>query len=131
VLLRIVIMVLALLDGVLHLWLNQVLFRGNFFGPQQFPSPFPLQLNHLFTLNFIGYVVLAITFWYGRRLFGARRWLIDVVLIVYTVLSITGWLQIGAPNPMGLGYISKALEVTLIVLLVIHIRRGRPEAPVI
>ncbi len=67
VLLRIVIVVLALLDGVLHLWLNQALFRGNFFGPQQFPSPFPLQLNQLFTLNFVGYVVLAIVFWYGSR----------------------------------------------------------------
>jgi hypothetical protein len=129
--LRIVIVVIALLDGVLHLWLNQVLFRGNFFGPQGFPSPFPLQLNHLFTLNFIGYVVLAIAFWYGSRLLGARRWLIDVVMIVYTVLSITGWLQAGAPNPTNLGYISKALEVALIVLLVIHLRGPRPEAPVI
>jgi hypothetical protein len=128
--LRAVIVALAVLDGALHLWLNQVLFRGNFFGPQQFPSPFPLQLNHLFTLNLIGYVILAIAFWYGSRLLGGRRWLIDVVLIVYTLISIVAWLQIGGPNPQGLGYISKALEVALIVALLVHLRRARPDAPV-
>ncbi len=54
-----------------------------------------------------------------------------MVLIVYTALSIVGWLQIGAPNPMGLGYISKVLEVALIVLLIVHMRGGRTDAPVI
>jgi hypothetical protein len=131
VLLRTVIAVLAVLDGALHLSLNQVLFRGNFFGPQQFPSPFPLQMNHMFTLNFIGYVVLAILFWYGRRLFGSRRWLIDVVMIVYIALSIIGWLQIGGPNPQGLGYVSKTLEVALIIALVVHLRGARRAVPVI
>jgi hypothetical protein len=124
-----VIAALALLDGALHLWLNQVLFRGNFFGPQPFPSPFLLQLNQLFTLNFIVYVILAIVFWYGNRLFGARSWLIDVVLIVFTGLSIIGWLQIGAPNPRGLGYISKALEVALIIALAMHLGGMKKAAP--
>jgi len=131
VLLRVVIVVLAVLDGALHLWLNQALFRGNFFGPQQFPSPFPLQMNHMFTLNFLGYVILAILFWYSGRLLGARRWLIDLAMIVYAALSISGWLMIGGPNPQGLGYISKAFEVALIIALAVHLRGARADAPVI
>lgn len=130
-LLRSIIVVLALADGVLHLWLNQALFRGNFFGPQGFPSPFPLQMNYLFTLNFIAYVVLAVLFWFGGRMLGTRRWLVDLALIILAALSIIGWLQIGAPNPMGLGYISKALEVALIGAAVVHVsllRRAAPES---
>lgn len=130
-LLRTVIVVLAVLDGALHLWLNQALFRGNFLGPQQFPSPFPLQMNHMFTLNFVGYVILAILFWYSGRLLGSRRWLIDVVMIVYAALSIICWLMIGGPNPQGLGYISKALEVALIIALAVHLRGARTNAPVL
>jgi hypothetical protein len=124
VLLRIAIVVLALADGVLHLALNQVLFRGNFFGPLPFPSPFPLPMNQLFTLNFVGYVVLALAFWLAPRFVGQRVWLLDVVMIGYTVLAIVGWVQIDMPNPMGLGYLSKALEIALIVALVVHAARS-------
>src|SRR4051812_37703461 len=104
--LRIAIVLLAIVDGLLHLALDWVRFRGNFFGALPFPSPFPLPLNQLFVLNFIGYVVLAVAFWYAPRLLGPRRWLIDLVLMVYSVLSIVGWVQIGMPNPQGLGYFS-------------------------
>jgi hypothetical protein len=124
VLLRIAIVVLALADGVLHLALNQVLFRGNFFGPLPFPSPFPLPMNQLFTLNFVGYVVLALAFWLAPRFVGQRVWLLDVVMIGYIVLAIVGWVQIDMPNPMGLGYLSKALEIALIVALVVHAARS-------
>jgi hypothetical protein len=118
--LRIAIVVLALADGILHLALNQVLFRGNFFGPLPFQSPFILPMNLLFVLNFVGYVALAAVFWYAPRYMGSRRWLVDAVLIVYTLLSIAAWLQIGSPNPQGLGYLSKALELALIVALAVH-----------
>jgi hypothetical protein len=129
--LRIAIVILALADGVLHLALNFVLFRGNFFGELPFPSLFPLQLNQLFTLNVLGYVVLALTFWFAPRFLGSRTWLLDVVLIGYTVLAIIGWVQIGMPNPQGLGYTSKAIEAALIVALLAHTARelGR-SAPV-
>jgi hypothetical protein len=117
--LRLVIVLLALADGVLHFALNFVLFRGNVFGTLPFRSPFPLPMNQLFLLNFVGYVVLAVVFWYAPRFLGPRRWLVNVVLIVYTLLSIIGWVKIGLPNPQGLGYLSKALELALIVALAV------------
>ncbi|MCC6178402.1 MAG: hypothetical protein IT305_24110 [Chloroflexi bacterium] len=125
--LRPLIVVLALADGILHFALNFVLFRGNLLGPLPFQSPFPLPLNQLFTLNLIGYVMLVAAFWYAPRFLGSRRWLMDLVLIVYTALSIIGWAYIGMPNPRGLGYVAKGLEIALIAALAAHIWRvGRP-----
>jgi hypothetical protein len=53
--------------------------------------------------------------------------------MVYTMLSIVGWVQIGRPNPQGLGYLSKALEIALLVSLAIHtwsiIRPNRRVSP--
>src|SRR4051812_37937213 len=128
--LRVVIIVLAIADGVLHLVWNFVLFRGNFFGALPFPSPFPLPLNQLFSLNFVGYVMLAIAFWCAPSFLGHRRWLLDLVFMAYTMLSIVGWVKLGMPNPEGLGYLSKALEIALIVALTIHVWSViRPRRP--
>jgi hypothetical protein len=65
-------------------------------------------------------VALAAVFWYAPRYMSARRWLLDAVMIVYVLLSIAGWIQLRSPNPQGLGYLSKALEVALIVALAVH-----------
>src|SRR5207248_11737160 len=99
-------------------------------APPRPPVPLPLPLNQLFALNFIGYVVLVVAFWLAPRWLGKRRWLVDVAIIVYTLASILGWLELGGPNPMGLGYTAKALEVALIVALLAHIWSilRRPEA---
>jgi hypothetical protein len=80
-----------------------------------------LQLNQLFVLNAIGYIVLVVAFWLAPRLLGRWSWLVDVVLIVYTIASIIGWLDVGGPNPHGLGYLSKALEILLILALLAHV----------
>lgn len=131
-----VIGVLALADGFLHLALDFVLFHGNLVGPLRPPGAppggpgapsgapsghapphLPLPLNQLFLLNFIGFVVLVLVYWFGRGLLGRWRWLMDVVLIVYTAASIAGWIYFGEPNPNQLGYLSKAIEILLIVLL--------------
>jgi hypothetical protein len=106
-----VIAVLALADGILHLALDIVLFRSRFFLNE---------LSVLFLLNFVGYVVLAAAFLFGRRLLGSRAWLLNLVLAGYTVAAIAMWLQRGGPNPMGLGYASKALEVLLVVAVLMH-----------
>ena len=118
--LRVAVTVLAITDGVLHLVLDFMFFGSNLFGALPFPSPFPLPFNRLFALNFVGYLVLAAAFWYAPRFLGPRRWLVAAVLVVYTVLSIVGWVQTGMPNPRGLGYLAKALEVALIVALAVH-----------
>jgi hypothetical protein len=88
------------------------------------PLPFPLPLNQLFFLNFLGYMVLVIAFLLAPRFLGARAWIVDIVFALYAAATIVGWFLAGAPNPMGLGVISKVLEVTLIVVLLIHAWMG-------
>ena len=141
--LRVSIALLALADGVLHLFLNLGLFRGGpppgasaggFRGgvPGGVPGgggpppgagrfPFILPLNQLFLLNFIGWVILVILFWFSPRLLGKRRWLMDVAMIVYAAVAFVAWLLFGAPNPMGLGYVSKGIEIALVIALSVDI----------
>ncbi len=132
--LRIIIVVLALADGVLHLLLDFVLFgprNGPPAGARPTPAPgtprpgprlaLPLPLNVLFLLNFIGEVVLALLFWFGPRWLGQRRWLINVVMIIYAAATFIAWVMFGAPNPMGLGYLSKGIEIALIIALLVDI----------
>jgi hypothetical protein len=134
--LPVVITLLALADGALHLALDIVLFRGNFIGrlgpppgaappapanlPPGPPVPLPLPLNQMFLLNCIGYVVLVTLFWFVlRRRSRWRAWM-DLVLIVYVAATFLGWVDFGAPNPMGLGYLSKAIELLLVIALLGH-----------
>jgi hypothetical protein len=138
--LRAIIALFALADGTIHLLLDFVLFRGNFFGngfrsgppPASVPprtgpppggggSPFILPLNELFLLNFVGAVVLVLLFWFSRRMLGGRRWLVDLVLIVYASAAFVAWWIVGRPNPMGLGYLSKSVEIILVISLVADI----------
>ncbi len=126
--LRPVIAILALADGIIHFSLDVLLFRGNFIGPLPTRpgaapargNPFILPLNQLFLLNLVGAVVLVVLFWFSRRWLGARRWLIDVAMIVYEAAAFFAWMDIGRPNPMGLGYLSKTIEVIAIVALAVH-----------
>jgi hypothetical protein len=106
--LRAGIAILALTDGVLHVALDFALFRGQFFRSS---------LSELFLLNFIGFVVLAAAFLLSPRWLRARCWLVDVVLIGYAAAALLAWVQSGGPNPFGLGYTSKVIEVLLIVAL--------------
>ena len=140
-LLRLVITALALGSGVLHLALDQVLFRGNFGffrlgaapsgpppGAQAGPPPgtpappqLPLPLNQLFFLNFVGWIVLILLFWTVPRTWA---WLMDVAMILYTLAIFAGWMYIGAPNPENLGYLSKLIEVVLLIALLAHLWSG-------
>lgn len=132
-----VITVLALADGALHLMLDVVIFRGNFVGrlgpppgapsgpppgaPPGPPIPLPLPLNQMFLLNCVGYVVLAALFWFVLvRLPAWRRWM-DALLIAYVAVVFLAWAEFGAPNPMGLGYLSKGTEIVLVVALLAHL----------
>jgi hypothetical protein len=133
-LLAIVITVLAVLDGILHFSLDYVLFRGNLFGSLGpppgaappppgggGPPPLLLPLNQLFVLNLLGYVVLLLIFWFVAPRLGRWAWLVDVLFIIYVVVIFGGWLRLGGPNPRGLGYASKTLEILLVIALLAHI----------
>jgi len=151
-----VISLLAIGDGVLHLMLDLILFHGSFWGSPSFggappapagapgaapapppgpppgsaaPPQLPLPLNELFLLNCIGFVVLVVAFWITRRWLTAWAWLVDLALIVMSAASIAGWFLFGEPNPQGLGYLSKIVEIVLIVLVVLHAFRLRVARP--
>jgi hypothetical protein len=126
------IALLALLDGTIHLSLDFLLFRGNLFGsfgpPPGAPPPganpppqLPLSLNRLFVLNFVGYVVFAALVWFGRTRLPRWMWLVDVALLVYIFLIVAGWVTLRNPNPMGLGYLTKAIEVVLVLVTLAHL----------
>jgi hypothetical protein len=132
-LLAILITVLALADGILHFSLDYLLFRGNLFGrlgppPGTAPPPgggggppqFPLPLNQLFVLNLVGYIVLLLIFWFVAPRLGTWAWLVDAVFILYVAIIFVGWLSFGGPNPRGLGYLSKTLEILLVIALFGH-----------
>ncbi len=133
--LPLLITILALADGATHLSLDFLIFHGNFFGAGPRPAPpsgapgahagplipLPLPLNELFLLNFIGYVVLIVVLLTAPRWLGAWQWLADVALILYVAVVIGGWLDMGRPNPLGLGYVSKGIEIVLVVVLAAHI----------
>jgi heme A synthase len=132
-----IISVLALADGALHIALDEILFRGNFFGrfgpppgaapppganrPPGPPIPLPLPLNQMFVLNFVGYVVLVVFMWLAFRRLHGWRWWVDVPLLVYVAVVFLAWVEFGGPNPMGLGYLSKGIEIILFVALLAHI----------
>jgi hypothetical protein len=131
--LRPVVAILALADGVLHFLLDFILYRGNLIGPlvprtppagtvpAQPPlparaNPLILQLNQLFLLNFIGAIILVVLFWLAPRWLGTRRWLMSAVLILYEAAAFIGWIIYGRPNPMGLGYLSKGIEIIVVIV---------------
>ncbi len=131
--LHVVIAILALADGVLHFSLEfAVGFPFPLPGaPDAGVPPFIHLLSELFLLNFLGAVVLVGLFWFGDRWLGPRRWLIDVAMIAFAAATLISWWMFGRHNPMGLGYLSLAIEVVLIVSLVAHMWTiVRPQARV-
>jgi hypothetical protein len=73
----------------------------------------------VFILNGLGYLTLLVALYVPQlaRYRNAVRW----VLSGYAALTIFFWILIGARSPIG--YIDKAIEVALIALLLLEIRR--------
>lgn len=130
----VIITSLALADGVLHLSLDFVIFRGNLFGrlgpPPGAPAPPPggggppqflLPLNQMFVLNLVGYIVLVLLFWFVAPRLGNFAWIVHVLFILYVLTVFIAWLNFGRPNPQGLGYLSKAIEVLLLIMLLVQL----------
>lgn len=144
--LPLVITLLAVADGLIHLRLNFIFFQGRLWGTPSFrppgasagqgppgggppagfspPQALPgvsLPNNELFTLNFLGYLLLAALLWVVLLRLGALASVVDILLILVAAAAFVGWFRVGKPNPDGLGYLSKGIEVALIVALVAHI----------
>lgn len=80
----------------------------------------------LFVLNAGGYVILTVAFVVGavsrHPLVVRFSWLPRVALLGYATASIVAWLIMG--GFYWLGYLTKAIELTLVVLLIVDIYRA-------
>ena len=82
----------------------------------------------LFTLNGLGYVTAAIAMVIPLELAVRYRGVIRLGLLGYTATTIVGWYLMGPRYETA--YVAKAIEIGLITLLAIEIRRldGSPVA---
>ena len=76
----------------------------------------------LFTLNALGYVVLAAAIVAPFRFFSEIRWLTRLALIGYTATTIVGWYLMGPRYDVA--YIAKGVELMLIALLIVESYRN-------
>lgn len=77
----------------------------------------------LFVLNGLGYLALLMALYLPLAPLDRYRNMTRWVLIGYTALTIVLWIIIGART--SIGYMDKLIEVALIVLLVLEVRRTR------
>lgn len=99
--LSLAIVLLAVATAVIHLALG-------------IPNNLPL-----FILNGIGYLVLVVALYLPQleRYQNPIRW----ALILYTAVTILGWVAVGARN--AIAYVDKVIEVALIVCLFLERRK--------
>lgn len=75
----------------------------------------------LFTLNAIGYALLAVAILIGAAvrlpLVVRFSWLPRLGLFVFTLSTIVGWLLVGAR--IAIAYVAKGIEVGILILLVV------------
>jgi hypothetical protein len=100
--LRAGIVLLTLATAVIHLQLA-------------FPDP-------VFILNGLGYLALLAALYLPVSRLARYRNAVRWVLVGYTALTIFLWILLGARTPIG--YIDKAIEITLILLLLLEARRS-------
>ncbi len=80
-----------------------------------FPDP-------AFILNGLGYLTLLGALYLPVSRLARYRNAVRWVLVGYTALTIFLWILLGARTPIG--YIDKAIEITLILLLLLEARRS-------
>jgi hypothetical protein len=102
------VVVTALATAAVHAYLATVMRPG--------------EIDLMFTLNALGYVSLLIA-WLLPALAAFRR-VITIAFIVYTLVTILGWLAIGDKTSL-LGWADKAIEVVLLATLGLTLRRHR------
>ncbi len=98
-----VILLLVLATGLIHLW------KGISDGLL------------MFIANGIGYLVLAAAAYLPIAALANFRTLAKWALLAFTGVTIIGWVLIGERS--AIGYITKAIEVVLVILLIGDLRR--------
>jgi hypothetical protein len=101
--LRVSIVLLTLATALIHLQLA-------------FPDP-------AFILNGLGYLALLAALYLPVPRLARYRNIVRWVLIGFTALTILLWILLGARTPIG--FIDKAIEIALILLLLLDARRSR------
>jgi hypothetical protein len=83
----------------------------------------------LFILNALGYLTLLAAYYLPIGVFQERHNLVRWAFIGFTLVTILGWVAIGDKSwPEGaLGYLTKLIEVLLIILLVMDGRQDQSE----
>lgn len=91
-----------------------------------FLSPDPL-FTPLFILNCLGYLSLMGAYFLPITIFRERHNLVRLAYIAFPAVTILGWIVMGDTSwPSGaLGYATKLIEITLIILLVIDGRQDK------
>jgi hypothetical protein len=98
-----VILLLVLATGLIHLW------KGLSDGLL------------MFIANGIGYLVLAAAAYLPIAALANLRMLAKWALLAFTLVTIGGWVLIGERSTIG--YVDKAIEVVLVILLIVDLRR--------
>jgi hypothetical protein len=101
--LRVGIVLLTLATALIHLQLA-------------FPDP-------AFILNGLGYLALLAALYLPVPRLARYRNIVRRVLIGFTALTILLWILLGARTPIG--YVDKAIEIALILLLLLDARMSR------
>jgi membrane-bound ClpP family serine protease len=101
--LRVGIVLLTLATALIHLQLA-------------FPDP-------AFILNGLGYLALLAALYLPVPRLARYRNIVRRVLIGFTALTILLWILLGARTPIG--YVDKAIEIGLILLLLLDARMSR------
>ncbi len=102
---HIAIILLATATGLIHLWLG---LRG--------PG-----LDIMFTLNGLGYLMLAAVGYLPIAPLAKYQTLARWGLAAFAAVTIIGWIFIGLKIPLG--YITKVIEVVLIILVILDLRK--------
>lgn len=89
------------------------------------PTPFIVPLLTAFLLNGIGYLVLLGALYLPISQLGGYRNTIRILFIAYTALTVVLWIFLGARTTEG--YIDKAIEVILIILLAVEARSAQQQ----
>jgi hypothetical protein len=83
--------------------------------------------NVMFILNGLGYLALLAAFFLPIDLARNNHNLVRWLFIIFTAVTILAWVAIGDKSwpGGGLGYLTKLIEVALIVLLVVDGRQSK------